>query len=162
MSKAYRSADEQELLSLRALERRIANLERASAGQSSMDAVASIDVTITATATPGTAITGATLTISRPGRYGVVGIFDFLSGLSGWLFGAGILLKNGVEVSPTKRAFIGDPGTGSVRGTQPLFQWQNFDAGDIVSIAAFKGASGGTLQVAAGNSSIDLWRVGPA
>lgn len=162
MTKAYRSADEQELLSPRNLERRIANLERAGAGQAAIDVQASGTVTITATATPGTAITGATLTITRPGRYACVGIFDFLGSVTGWSAAAGMILKNGVEVSPTKRAILGDTGSANGRGTQPVFQWQNLVAGDVISLAAFKVVAAGTLQAVAGNTSISVWRAGPA
>lgn len=73
MTKAYRSADEQELLSFRTLERRVANLERAGAGLVAIMQKASAQLVLGAAFAD---VSGTVVTISKPGRYFAVGNAD--------------------------------------------------------------------------------------
>ena len=160
MSQAYRNLQETQLLALRALERRVANIERAASGQVSIQSVASGATAIVATGPPGTTVSGPSITIVQPGRYAILAVFDFSGSVTGWTAASGAILKNGAETTPNLRAVLRDTGTATGEGTQPTFQFQTLSAGDVITLGAWKSAAGGTVAVNA-NTHVELWRTGP-
>ncbi len=160
MSQAYRPVDEQMLLELRALRRDVQALQRAGAGQASMQSVASGSTSITATGPPGTTITGPSVTIVRPGRYLLIATFDFSASATGWTAISGAHLKNGAEVTPNERGVLRDTGVAVVQSTHPVISIQNLVAGDVMTLGAWKSAAGGTITTTS-NTQLFVVRMGP-
>lgn len=159
MSQGYRPLDEQQVLDLRNLARRVQALERNTSGAVSLQSVGT-GATVTATATPGTAISGVSITITRPGRYGCLAIFDMNGSATGWTLAQGAIIKNGTEVTPNIRAIMADTGAAVMRASISVFQWQNLVAGDVLTLGAWKNVAAGTLG-AGSTTYLNVWRTGP-
>lgn len=168
MTKAYRSADEQELLSVRNLERRIANLERAASGIVHLQAPVTTDVTITAT-TSGTAqdLTGASISIVRPGLYIVLGFFDMeWTVASAGTIAIGQLAVTGGTITYARVPLLECLGT-ATRATISDYWTATFTGAGTLRLQAYKSAAAGTLTCkgqssGAGSGVLVAIRTGPA
>lgn len=158
MSKAYRSADEQELLSLRALERRIANLERASAGLVAIQSQATIAAALT---TSFVNVAGTTITITRPGRYLLVFTFDFTwSVASAGNLAVGQIASTGHTTLGTTQALM--QGDTIARLTLSNVVAATYPSTGTAVLQAAKTGAGGTSTVTNQHTQLTAIRTGPA
>lgn len=159
MTQAYRSAQEQELLSVRALERRIANLERAGAGLVSIMQKASAQLVLTAAFQD---VVGTAVTIVRPGRYAVFGNFDvFVTVAAAGGLVTGTITATGATVSSVVNGFAKTDNINQFQ-TVVSFGTYTFASAGTVTLQAKK--SGGTATIESANLATGLLviRTGPA
>lgn len=161
MTPPNRTPEETNQLRVLNLERRVQALERTGAGHASMEASQSGSIVVAATASPGTTLTGATLTITRPGRYLCVAVFDFVGSVTGWSLGLGVVMVNGAETVDGRRALFGDSGAASSRASVSVVKMLNLNAADVIALAAFKNAAGGTLTAGGPTTTLDIAWMAP-
>lgn len=155
MTKAYRSADEQELLSLRSLERRVANLERSGAGLAATTA----QLGGTTALTTGN-VAFVTLNIVRPGRYEIIGVCDFQWGVvSAGNVAVGSFTATGHLTLGTAQILLaGDTLCRATIGQVVFGTWAG--AGTII-LNALKSGAGGTCNINAQHTTLTAIRTGP-
>lgn len=160
MTKPFRTAAEQELLSVRALERRVANLERAGAGLPSSFKAATGDLVLTTSAAD---VPGASIAIVRPGRYLVVAMYDVNVSVAG----AGLTVFGTIATvgSATLNAPPALQNMDTVeRATKFAFALATFAGAGTVKLTANKNGAGGTATVifGIGSTALTAIRTGPA
>lgn len=160
MSQTYRSLDEQWLLKVSALERRIQSLERSGAGQAFSMAGASGTLALTLVSQD---VPGCTLNIVRPGLYLVMATFR----ISVTVVAAGAAAIG--NINPTGHSSSNPAGNDTTLSVATLadstvfamriIAWQA--AGSVKTTALMSGGAG-TATVLTGATRIAAIRTGPA
>jgi hypothetical protein len=158
VTQPYRPLDEQWLLKVSDLERRVQALERAGAGQASSFAAH------TTAASPLTVLvdTGASLTITRPGRYLCLAWYEFTvtAAAAGWMEGritpTGHLSTSGTPALMDTLVAIS---SGSTCSGISIVSWQ---AAGSVKAQVIRGGGAATCQFTTSFGGLAAIRLGPA
>jgi hypothetical protein len=109
-------------------------------------------------------VSGTTITISQPGRYVFLAVFDFDWTVAGAATAQGIITATGATASSVNGVALSDGGVVN-RKTVPVFGWATYAAaGGTVKLQATKAAAAGTgfARFSALATSLLAIRTGPA
>lgn len=104
-------------------------------------------------------VPGTSLTVRAGGTFLVMGVFSFLSTVTGWSTVSGFLNHNGAGLPSGVGAFYKDSGAGN-QGASVAQNWTvACQVGDTLQLSAQKGVNAGTVQTNATSTTMTYLRI---